>query len=207
VPKKKPIEFASDRPAYDRQPGEPDKQWFAFTVYRDLVDRALKPVAQVYQKRFKGKGQIKGVVEFLSRQSVIWRWRDRCAEWDRTLDERRRNRKLRAVTEMEERHLDLARKAGQAANAGLNAIVAAAKEAERNGVEHLSVKEVLGLATFGIGTERVIQGQPATIEEQRHTISTDDKRAALQKLASDPALADAIEKKIAESREDPDSER
>lgn len=202
LPRKPPIDFADDRPVYDRQPDEPDKQWFAFRTYRDLpAARAYRPVAEAYQKKYGGKGKIENLVNYLTKQSVHWRWRDRCAEWDRTIDTRIRNRKLRAIEEMEARHLELAQEASSTAMIGLRAIKKLAEEAEGKGEVSLAVDSVLKLASFGIGTERVVQGEPATIEEKRHTVDVDDKRKAMQQLAKNPELLKLVEDELADDPE------
>jgi hypothetical protein len=197
VAKKKPTDFAEDRPIYDRQPDEPDRAWFAFRTYRDMTGgRAHKPVADAYRKEYNLKGNTKTTVEYMSRLARQWRWRERCAEWDRTIDERIRNRKLAAMADMEARHLELAHEASSTALLGLKQIKKMAEDAVEAGQPSLSVTSVLELAKFGIGAERTVQDKPTVIEEQRHTVDVNDKRKAMQRLAQNPDLMQQIEKEL-----------
>jgi hypothetical protein len=193
MPKKKTIVFAKDRPIYDRQPDEPEKLWFAFKTYRDLTEeRAHRAVATIYRKKYKVRSKVETLITYLSKHSVIWRWKERANEWDRMIDTRLRNRKMRAREEMEARHLELAYEASATAMIGLRAIKKAAEKAKAEGKEHLTVASVLDLAKFGVTTERTAKGEPSKIEEQRHKVDVDDKRKALQKLAENPELLDSF---------------
>ena len=74
--------------SWERQPGEPDRAWAAFTTYRDLgpVRRSLTKAVQ--------EGTDGGTPRGLSRVkewSRRWSWAARAASWDAEADRRRRD--------------------------------------------------------------------------------------------------------------------
>lgn len=98
---------------YERQPGEPDKAWFAFIWYRDLGPlRTLERVSgQVRAAKVEG-GQLRGkggelklnAVRRISTQvedwSRKWNWVQRVRAWDAEQDRKKREAMLAEVEEM-----------------------------------------------------------------------------------------------------------
>lgn len=94
---------------WERAPGETDKAFAAFRIYRDLgpEKRSLEAVAtKVAKKALKGRGQPTYIKEWSSQN----KWVERASAYDDHLDEVRRAANERAIAEMSRKHAEGMRK-------------------------------------------------------------------------------------------------
>lgn len=192
---KKKEEFAKNRRIYDRQPTEPDSKWIAFVLYRDQdnAQRTLSAAARQYSEKHGGKFG-KGMTNWFSRCCVRWRWRERCVEWDRVLDVRLREQRIKALENMQDRHMRISQSMQALGGMGLRALKKRLDEAELAGSEVISVKEILGLLDSGMKGERLNMGEPDSILENRHSVDLEKKRKVLQEIIKNPELVDGLDK-------------
>jgi hypothetical protein len=108
--------YAPPRPtlAWERQPGEDGHAYRAFGHYRDSDARSLRETASDMHLPY---GQV-------HRLSVRWKWQVRADAWDQEVDRRKTQAKLKAIAEMEERHVNIALKMQQQVAARLRGHVA-----------------------------------------------------------------------------------
>jgi len=115
--------------AWDRRPGESDKAYKAFLLYRDArLDRTLKKVAEMLNKSVQNVG----------RWCIRWDWRQRVEAWDRHVEELEALETIQLRLEHRRLSLqiakDLAKKVAQGARA-LEIV-----RVDTDGKEHLAVK-------------------------------------------------------------------
>ena len=142
-------------PIWERQPREGDKAWGAFVAYRDmpLNERSLRRLVTEYYnvapgtKRWRNKFR---AVSYLSRK---WRWRERVEAYDRHLDQIAQEARRRAIEEMNERHIRIAR-----------AMVMKAAERLRDmDPAELSPTETRQFFDYGVRLERLALGEPESV--------------------------------------------
>lgn len=84
--KAKPIEFIDETiERWDRQPGEGESAWRAFTVYRDqgLGNRSQRKACE---QLFPHRDPTDARTREIGGWSIKWRWVERCAAWDAHLE-------------------------------------------------------------------------------------------------------------------------
>lgn len=87
------------RMPWDKAPGEPDKAFAAFKLYRDMgLERSHVKVA----------AHLKRHVRLVHRWSADWRWRERVEAFDVEMDRLEVQRNLIEVRKMRKRHADIA---------------------------------------------------------------------------------------------------
>lgn len=88
--KTEPVEFLDETvQAWERQPGEPEKAWRAFALYRDaLLEGGIGQRSQraVCLSLFPNRDPTKARTADIGAWSVKWRWVERAAAYDRHLD-------------------------------------------------------------------------------------------------------------------------
>jgi hypothetical protein len=163
MPRRDPVKLDITRHPWERQEGEPELAWMAFTDYLET-----EPA-----KRHIGKE---------ADRSAKWRWRERAAKYDRWQDGIRRDALVAAkreeieqqADEMVQVAADLWRLAGKGARAYLKKMAeweARCLEAEEYGSPipkcPITPREVEMLAGTGIKLHQVLRGEPDSIIGQR----------------------------------------
>jgi len=188
------MDLATDRPIYDRQPKEPDKAWGVFVIYRDMgPERSIRKAESKYKETHGGKGD----VNYCEKLSVRWRWRERVEAWDGDLDRRLRAQRIRALEDMQRRHIEQGKSLQALGASGAKQLYEELKRKANDPDGYLlTAKEIVALIEAGTKLERLNLGEPDSISEQRHVIDDDEKRAAIRKLARDPDALKAIEQAL-----------
>lgn len=162
---------------YERQPGESDPAWLAFTTYRDMgLTRTLVKTRETLGKK---PGYLP-VIEGWSRTAG---WRVRVEAWDAEVDRRRRKADLRAIEEMRVRHTKLAM---SLQGLGATELQKVLEDARKKGAKvRLSADQIARFIELGMKQERVSRGEPEEIYEQRTKVmdeaEIDDRIAQLLK--------------------------
>lgn len=194
MPRKKKAKFELDpnRRPFERQPGEPDKAWQAFVIYRDLgFDRSLIKAANIYRKATTANAKVESVQNTLQKMSAEYSWVMRSAEWDNELDKIRRRKKIFEIEEMKERHLKLATSLQGLGAIELKKWLNKVQTSKENEKVELSTTDVRALIELGIRLERLNRDEPETLTKTQQEVTVDDKRAAIQRqLESDSIWED-----------------
>lgn len=197
----KKLELSADRPPYERQPGEPDKAWNAFVLYRDLEGkRTLVEASKLYKQKYKVKGG-KPLEQQFGQFSSKYLWRKRVEEWDRILDRRLREQRIHARAEMQRRHIELARSLQGIGALGARQLYAELKNRVAGGAIVLTAKELVALMDSGTKLERLNLGEPDSIQENRHVFDVEKERRTLQKLVENPDLMDALDEALGDDED------
>jgi len=84
---------------WERQPGETEKAWQAFKLYRDLGEgRTLQEVSRKLSKHQSN----------VSRWSKKWHWQSRVIAWDMECDRQAQKARLKQINQMRDYHSRLA---------------------------------------------------------------------------------------------------
>ncbi len=163
-------DLSPDFDPWERQPAEKEQCFSAFVAYRDAgEDRSIRAVTRVNgndpaeaHKPWRTQAQ---------RWSVQWRWRERCAAYDRHLDAAKVKATRKIVAQMAEGHASLT-------NAALGVLQEPIAEVIRRikartfdlGHTAMSDKELLKFVRQSaaairdlIGAERVARGAPSDV--------------------------------------------
>lgn len=95
------------RPApWERQPGESNKAYTAFCIYRDLppTQRSLKEVTIRFYE--KDRAKVRRASKMIEKWSVRWRWVERAEAWDQERDRRAREAEIEAVKKRRQEMVD-----------------------------------------------------------------------------------------------------
>jgi hypothetical protein len=132
---------------WERQPGESGRAFAAFVAYRETGDsRSYTGVAQKLNKSRT----------LVARWGARWRWQDRLSAWERNLEYERQVAHRKAIIEMNERHLTIARQCQEKILGRLRSI----GEQEIN---DLSVGDLAKLLAISVAVERSALGlSPST---------------------------------------------
>jgi hypothetical protein len=145
-------------PPWERQPGEPDRAFAAFCLYRDAgaADRSLDGVGrQVHGTR---AGRKRGATGRVQHWSARWSWVARARAYDAHQDRLAREAREEAVRKVEEKHvLQLKHLFNQVIKAG-----------QKADFERMSIEQIFRWSERLIIMERLVHGQPVTIEQVRH---------------------------------------
>jgi hypothetical protein len=167
--------------AYDRQPGEPDKAWKAFTLYRDMeFSRNLREASAKYAKLMGLKSKPESTHKVFQTWSAKYSWVFRCSEWDSKLDKRRRQKKILEIEEMKQRHLKLALSMQGLGSIELKKWLEKVRASENQKTVELSTGDIRALVELGIRLERLNRDEPESVTKTEQEITVDDKRTALQ---------------------------
>ena len=142
--------LAEDRPAFDRQPDEPNLAWDGFVAYRDLgLERSLAKAAAVIKKS----------KSLLDDWSARWGWVVRATAWDREVDQRKRAAALKGVEEMQAKHIQMAESLFGLSALELTKWVKRARA--REGSPVTSLRDVSMLVEAAAKLERQARGEAA----------------------------------------------
>jgi hypothetical protein len=136
---------------WQQLPGETDKAYQAFVVYRNL-EPDERSLARVGSELVKSR-------TLLSRWSAKWSWVERARAWDNYQEVRRLEKRIQEKQAMDEEHLKIVRHARKFA-------VAALTKSDPDTLLN-NVQELRMWITELIKFERLIMGEPESIEERR----------------------------------------
>lgn len=134
-----------------RRKDEGPKPWRAFQLYRDLGE---------YRSQEKVAEQLGKSRQLISRWSSQYEWVTRCAEWDEEIDRRKRDKQIRAIEEMAERHALMACMVQEKLIQKLNSLT-------DDEVESMSFNEVANLMALAVKQERQARGEPGEVLQER----------------------------------------
>lgn len=132
---------------WERQPGEGQRAFAAFELYRDLGDeRSLHKVAK----------QLTKSDALIRRWSARWNWVERVTAWDDELARQRVAAKIKAAREMNE----------QQDKVGVLLIQRGTEILDSLDPEDGAYSDVVKLVELGVKLRRLAHGEPTEIEEQ-----------------------------------------
>jgi hypothetical protein len=140
--------------AWQQQPQETDKAFQAFVVYRNLEpeERSLQRVSSELSKS----------IPLMKRWSARWSWAERVREWDGHQEIKLLERRIEQKQKMDEDHLKIIRAARS------KAVQALAKVDPEKLLDSLT--ELRYWITEMVKLERLIMGEPESIEERRSKV-------------------------------------
>ncbi len=190
------FEFVHGLDPWERQRGETDASWPAFCLYRDLGG------ARTYDAVNRALGKPKSSIASLYEWSTKFQWVDRVAEYDRERDRQelkaRFEAQRNASVEMVERHLKISTSMQRIASVELMRLLrrlgADEQSPDMNIHNTLSPKEIRDLVDYSIKLERLNRGEPESIQEQRHSLDSNEKRNTLNRALEkmDKGLVDSL---------------
>ena len=140
--------------AWQQLPRETDKAYQAFVVYRNLEPKE-RSLARVGSELVKSR-------TLLSRWSAQWNWVERAREWDHYQELKRLERRIEEKQKMDETHLKIVR--------GMrNKIIEALSKMDPQ-VLAVDMREMRSWISEFIKLERLIMGEPESIEERRERV-------------------------------------
>lgn len=155
---------------WERQMGEPEKAFAAFTRYRDTPakDRSLrKCVLAEYGVVTRAK------LAYWEKWSRDWRWQFRVAAWSDEQDRLAREAQLAEIKAMNRRHIQMA----------LSLQSKGAEKLQKLTADDLTPADMLRLLTEAVKLERIARGEPDTIVQhgvRKHPHDfTDEELAAI----------------------------
>lgn len=187
---------------YERQPNEPEKEWAAFCIYRDLGElRTVRKAAIKYIEVTGGMASEKDPADpaktTLEHMSHDWRWRERVEAWDREQDRVFRMEFLKQKKKMYARHI---KNFLLLESIGMNQAVKIARKADASDEPIFSEKLALEYIETGAKGSLRSMGEPDTVTENRNEIIFGDevrtKRERLRAILADSDAMDALEKII-----------
>ncbi len=144
---------------WHQQPYETTTAYRAFVTYRD-IEPSLRSLSRVASELDKG-------ISLIKRWSSRWNWVKRAQEWDAEEDKRLRLSRIEQKRKMDEEHLRIAR-------SGRNKAVQALAKVDPDDLDFSQLTQWLDL---WMRWERLIIGEPGTIEELRTKIGQRRARA------------------------------
>ena len=200
------LKFDRDRKIYDRQTKEGDKPWKAFTFYRDLgAVRTIRGASDLYREEFGLKtSKHESTQRVLQTWSSRWKWKERVHEWERFLDQKKRQKAITLVEQMKDRHIKL----------GNSLQVLGAQELQKWILKvqagkkvQISVGDLLRSIEAGVKLERLSRGEPETVAEERRVNDADLTRKSLVNVLEDDAAMEALDVVMtATTKEDEDED-
>lgn len=142
------VEPARRRELWERLPGEPERAFQAFVLFRDALDRRV--VSEVGAKLTPPCSR-----QNVWRWSFRWRWEERVSCFDVDRDRRHREEMARQRTEMDKRHLKIGM---LMQSVGAHALAELQQRVEMRLPLNLSADEARGLLEAGAKMERSVHG-------------------------------------------------
>lgn len=181
---KQPIHLAADREPWDRQPGESNKQYSRFLVFRDLGrTRTLKQAVEMLH----GVGDNTVSYRTLMQYAYEYRWTERAESHDRAQDQLEAAKLIKLRNEMYSRHRRLA--------SGLLGKAVTALQALNT--ETLTPLDIVRFIRYGTDIESRALGEPTQITQvtgpsggpvlvdDLSKLSPEDRAARLQQIAAE----------------------
>lgn len=149
---------------WERQPGESEKAYEAFCIYRDAGQE--RSINMVYKTLAKSR-------TLISNWSSRWKWVERVSAYDNDLERQAHREKQKLVADTRKRQLQIAMQLEKKALEALNML----KPEE---MSPRDIKEMLRLAT-DIERKTLIEAEQATDTEQGRTTLADSIISAYEK--------------------------
>jgi hypothetical protein len=168
---------------WEQQPGEADKAFAAFVVYRDLGSR--RSLDAVCRQLYRGTQTVRkrDATGRVQQWSATFRWVARARAWDEEKDRRGREAEIDAVRQMHRRHAEEATEFQRKALERLRQIP----------LEELDAPDVIRFYVEAVRVERTARGEPETVSEQRQKSDAHDRNTTHLILADPRAAALACE--------------
>lgn len=161
-----PIKFSPELNLWERQPGEPLREFTMFSFYLDLEPQE-RTLAKAYKAYLASMGRTSktaesgGVIPYFHNASKQYRWRERVDAYERYISTRVQDillqRKVDARVEMAKLGRVLGRKSAEAA-ALLQTMVVIERGGKRYLRSALTVREITQLARMGMHLESTALG-------------------------------------------------
>jgi hypothetical protein len=139
---------------WERQPGETNKAWNAFRIYRDMdaAERTIKSVS-------KQLGY--SVTALCERWSRLNDWVSRAGTYDAHMDEQRRNRRERERLAASDRRVQIAKNMQLVGGAAIQELGTKIQEALQKGkpIPKISLKDATAIINAGVQIERLESGE------------------------------------------------
>lgn len=149
-----PIEFASDREPWERQPGETDRQFARFAHYLEMGRvRTLRQLGENLRSMGESVGN-----NWLYQVAARWRWADRARAHDNEQDRLYFARVAKKREDMAERHAKLASAVLGVASRALKALSDHLTANPNAGV--VAPADLVKLVDLGTRLERMALGEP-----------------------------------------------
>lgn len=147
---------------WERQPGETNKQYGAFALYRDMgINRSLVKLRLEVEKKWGKKG--KGYEKMLQRWSSKNHWQARVKAYDGHVEEERRLKLEKVRAESMEQHIQITKNV-------FNALAVRFNELTKNEEwEQLAPEDMLKEMREFIKLERMMLGMPTDITKTETT--------------------------------------
>ena len=167
----------NERPKpWERQPGESEEAYYAFTLYRDMPprERSMRKVADLFYGRKPASGRRRSIPGTIRRWADRFAWVERVLAWDEEQDRIKREAAREAVEEMLRRH----------AQEAVALQTKALQRLKNMDPAELSPRDVLAFFVEAAKLERISRGEPETISEERNPWIEAVLRAWERRLAS-----------------------
>lgn len=133
---------------WERQPGESEKAFEAFVIYRDMgLQRGVRKVGDQLHKS----------LTLMSRWSSAYNWPERAAAWDREQDRIVREAQQEEIKKMRKRHADLA----------YVMLMKAAKALKNMPDDEIKAADINRMVEVGSKLERISRGDVGEVVEER----------------------------------------
>lgn len=133
---------------WEQQPGEGDKPWEAFVLYRDMgASRSQQAVADKLGKS----------TNLIYRWSSRWNWAERISAWNNENDRIMRQDQISEIAEMRKRHAELAVAMVEKAKAAL----------EQMELSEMKPADISRFADAAVKIERLSRGDTSEVIEER----------------------------------------
>ncbi len=142
-----------DHQPWHRLPGETDKAYQAFLVYRD-IEPSERSIVRTASEMAKSR-------QHIQRWSSQWNWQERTSAWDEEQDDRLLHSRVEYKRKMDEDHLKIVR-------AARNHAVKALAEMD---LTYATPAEIRYWLEMVLKWERTIVGEPETIVEYREKLA------------------------------------
>ena len=143
--------------SWERQPGETNKAYYAFTLYRDMgYQRSLAKVREKYGANYR-----RDVRRLIERWSSQHKWVERVSAYDDYLDLQKRKVHEAELEKMCKRHLTLSMALQSKAAELLKDLVGS----------EMRVSDAIRAISEGIKLERLVRGEP-TMEVKGELVTT-----------------------------------
>lgn len=164
-----------ERPLWERQYGETDSAWEWFVKYRDFGEgRNLAKVQRKYGAKESYNVQ-------LQKWKTKYRWSERCMEFDREVDKRRQEERLKSVAKTTREMAAVAESMWKLAAKDLVKWHKKLQNAPDN-QPALSPADLRSLVDTGMKLHRLNLNEPESVQEHRHELQTGDKRGVLRDI-------------------------
>lgn len=156
--------------------------------------RTLKKASELYHNAIGSTAKPESTMRTLQTWSTKNAWIFRVEEYERELDKARQREAIRQVRLMRNRHISLAQEVQELATVELKKWL---KKATDNDQAHVvAVVDILKAMKTGVEVERAARGEPTEIHENRHKVTTEEKRDGMKALLGDSNALEQLDSLI-----------